>query len=328
MIGEVAGRLLVLARPRLLPAVLLLPALGWAWAHWDRALPAWRPDALLGLLGAWSLLHAGTLWLNAARDRDEGELLLGQAVPVPQEAVPMGILALAAAVGLAWWLDPTAGAWAALCAVLSVLYSHPRTAWKAHPLWGPAVNVVGYGLASPAAGHALVDLPPTPRAVAMAGVVMLGVLGATFSAQAFQEDEDRARGDRTLVALAGAPAAVLAARIAFGTAFAGILALAAWGWLPRVCLVALPAWIWVDRHLRSLLGRPQAGGAAGAVETGRRLAWSTLLVVGAAFGQYVADSARGGPVAGLATVSGHPTVDLRWLSHYQNRIYSRTQDPG
>jgi drug/metabolite transporter (DMT)-like permease len=38
-------------------------------------------------------------------------------------------------------LVPMAG-----CVALAELYSHPKTAWKAHPWLGPLVNVIGYGL--------------------------------------------------------------------------------------------------------------------------------------------------------------------------------------
>src|SRR5262249_44230701 len=91
-----------LARPRLLPFVLLLPLFGYGWAHWDHAVNMCRLADLLGVLAAWALLQTGTLWLNAALDRDQAPVLMGRAVAVPAAAVPAGYAALAFAVMLAF----------------------------------------------------------------------------------------------------------------------------------------------------------------------------------------------------------------------------------
>jgi hypothetical protein len=138
-----------------LPFVLALPLVGFGWAHWDRALLLSGVGGLPALLAAWAALHAGTLWLNAALDRDEGPVLLGRPVAVPGSAGWWGHAALVVLL-LAFVAGRPAG-WACLaCAVLAVLYPHPRTAWKGHPWLGPAVNLVGYGLLSPFAGWSLV----------------------------------------------------------------------------------------------------------------------------------------------------------------------------
>lgn len=284
----------------------LLPAMGWAWAHWERALPMTRPGALLGLLVAWALLHAGTLWLNAVRDRDRGEVLFGAPGLVPSGTAAWGMAALAGSVAVGAAVGPWPGALAAGCAALAVAYSAPRGAWKGHPVLGPLVNVLGYGLASPAAGFAVVGTPVTARAGVMAVVVMLGVLGSAFVAQAWQGDEDRSRGDRTLAARVGPAGTLQAARLAYGAAFALFAALCAVGWLPRPCLVSVAAAVWVDAGLRAAQRDVSHVGPSVAVETGRRLAWGALAVVGAAFAVYVSDSWAGGPVAGLATAGGHP----------------------
>ena len=57
-------------------------------------------SALALVLLAWVALHAGTLWLNAALDRDEGEVLWGRAVPVPANAALGGYAALVGTVVL------------------------------------------------------------------------------------------------------------------------------------------------------------------------------------------------------------------------------------
>lgn len=292
----------------------VLPLLGYGFAHWDRALMAWRPWTLLPLLAAWACLQAGTLWLNAARDRDEGEVLLGVSVPVPDGTATLGLLGLLLAVALAALADPLAGACALGCAVLSVLYSHPRTAWKGHPVLGPAVNALGYGVLSPLAGYAVVGTRPTWRAAAVLLLIVLAVIGWTFISQAFQGDEDRARGDRTLAATHGTLACLRVGRLCLGAASVGLVVLVVAGWLPGPVLVGLVGAWWTDRALA----------AAGAFRErlARRALWrgvATLgLVLAGATGSYVADALGDGPVAGLATRAGHPDDRLPRPPHEQN----------
>jgi hypothetical protein len=257
-------------------------------------------------LAAWALLHAGTLWLNAALDRDEGEVLLGRAVPVPVDIVPWGYAALVAAVGVAWSAAAAIGLACAGCAVLAVLYSHPRFAWKAHPLGGPVVNALGYGLLSPFAGFAAAGVAPDKRSVAVWILGAVGVLGAYFAAQAFQQAEDSARGYRTLVVTHGPVACLQAARVCVAVGLVGAVALAVAGWLPRVCLVCLPLHLWVDAHFRAWIARGDGGDESWARELARRLLWAGLLALAVTAGEYVSGALAGEPVAGLGTAAGHP----------------------
>lgn len=295
-----------LARPRLLPFVLLLPGVGYGWAHWDRAMTARGGGELLAVLASWTLLHAGTLWLNAWLDRDEGEVLLGEAVPPPDGTPVAARFALAACVLTAASANPVAGVCAALGWFLAEAYSHPTVALKGHALGGPAVNVVGYGVLSPLAGWSAAGVPLNARTVAFVGVVALGVLGAYFVAQVFQADEDRARGYRTLVARAGPRAAVDAARASWAAGAAVAATLAVVGWWPPALLLALPGLAWVDRWMRAWRDRPGGGTAADATEAARRLAWVALAVVLLAGVDYAVAIRAGGPVAGLATPAGRP----------------------
>ncbi|MEQ1502011.1 MAG: UbiA family prenyltransferase [Myxococcota bacterium] len=302
-----ARALIRLARLRLLPFVLMLVFLGFAWAHWDRALPLRGGARLPWILAGWAALHAGTLWLNAALDRDEGEVLFGRPVRPPPVTAAAGYVALAAAIPLAWWGDPVAGASCAICVALAIAYSHPRLAWKGHPLAGPVVNVVGYGLLSPLAGWSAVDVPPNPRTVVVWALCGFAILGTYVAAQAFQQAEDRSRGYRTLVATRGPRAVLTVARTSIAIALFGGLALAAIGWLPRLCLFGIAGWWLVDRHLAEWASRPDGGTEADA----RRF---TVLMLGAAtFGialaltQYTVDSLARRPVAGLGTAAGLPS---------------------
>lgn len=293
-----------LSRPRLMPYVLCLTAVGLAWAHWDRALHLRGADMWWWLAAAWWALHAGTLWLNAALDQDEGEVLYGKAVQPPPHVAAWGYVALIASVLLGMKAGAVAGGCAAVCAILAVLYSHPRTCWKGHPVGGPLVNGLGYGLLSPMAGWSLAQVSANPRTLMAWGLGMLGVLACYFMAQAFQQDEDAERGYRTLVVTHGADGALAAARICLGLAFAGGMLLAALGWFPRICLLSLPMWWWIDRWL--VRWSREGGSERHARIFAQRTLGAVLVVLLLVFGEYTRESLAGEPVAGLGTAAGHP----------------------
>src|SRR5262249_49176546 len=117
-----------------MPFVLLLPIVGFGWGHWDRALTLRGEAGLPWVLLAGLLLQAGTMWLNAALDRDSGEILMSRAIPVPKSTALWGYLALALAVGCAFVGHFISGCACATCAILAILYSHPATVWKGHPI--------------------------------------------------------------------------------------------------------------------------------------------------------------------------------------------------
>ena len=299
--------LLALARPRLLPFVLFLPLVGFGWAHWDRALPLedGEEERLLLVLLGWSALQTGTMWLNAALDQDKGDTR-PTALPVPPGIVPCGLVALLAGVGLCFAANPLAGLSSLICAGLSLLYSHPATVWKGHPVGGPVVNGIGYGLLSPLAGWAVVGVNPNIRSLLVWLAGGMGTLGCYFAAQAFQRQEDAARGYRTLVVTHGSQGALRAARICLGLGFLVGMALAAFGWLPRSCLVGVPLWLWLDRWLRRWSMQPAGGGERWARGLAVRLLVGAVVAIGVATADYIDDLFRGGPVAGLATVRGRP----------------------
>ena len=239
-------------------------------------------------------------------DRDEGEVLLGRAVPVPTVTVPCAYAGLVMAACLAFVGASIAG-WAALiCGILAILYSDPRTVWKGQPVLGPLVNFVGYGLLSPLAGWGVVGVDPDPRTIIVWLLSGLAVVGCYFAAQAFQREEDRVRGYRTLVVTHGPRATLVAARMCIGGACFGGAALAMAGWLPRLLLVATPLGWWVDRWLRRWSRQPGGGGERWA----HGLAWRLLLASGVcvalAYLAFELEVLAEVPVAGLGTAGGHP----------------------
>jgi 1,4-dihydroxy-2-naphthoate octaprenyltransferase len=305
--------LVTLARPKGMILIALLPVVGFTYAFWDHGctIPFFEalPSMLL-LWVLWAVPHAGTMWLNASLDRDEGEVLFGSAAPVPPgiERYAYATLVFAVAVGLATGIG--VGLCVLGCAILSVLYSHPRTAWKGHAWLGPLSNALGYGVLSPLGGFLHAGLPPTVRGAATLGVSVTFILASYLAAQAFQEREDRARGYRTLVALRGARATLDVLRALLVLSVILTLGLAAIGWYPRAVLVAAPLFFAADRVI--VRWRRQAGGGdeSWARKFFWRLALAGLLCLVAVSMHFAWTQATGRLLGGLGTAAGHPSEIL------------------
>ncbi|MCA9491755.1 MAG: UbiA family prenyltransferase [Myxococcales bacterium] len=290
-----------LARPSGMPLVLALPFTGYVYGHWEWGLDAKHPADILWLLAGWFLLSAGTLWLNATLDQDDGEVLMGPRTPLPPGLVWWAAGALLAAIGVTLPAGLVPTTLVGVCVGLSVAYSAPTTAWKAHPVLGPVVNVLGYGVLSPLAGWWVADVAPTPRAVATLVLLACWVAATYYGAQGFQAEEDRRRGYRTLVAVRGEPVTISVARALYGVSVGGLLGLAAIGWYPRALWLGLPLVIALDRHLASWAAHPERGATAARGMLRR----ATLLAVGLvaiAVLQHLWDIFHGGAPAGLGTV--------------------------
>lgn len=281
-----ALRLLLLARPKGLMLIALIPSVGYGFALWERgstiAAKYVLPDLLLLWL-VWALGHAGSLWLNAVLDEDEGGVLLGRSVPVPKITGPAGYVALAASLALAYPLGWLTFACTAVCAALAVAYSHPRVALKGQPVGGPLVNGFGYGSLSPIAGWAAAGGVVTWRAALTLAFIVSFILGVYFAAQAFQAEEDRRRGYRTLVVTHGPRWTLVTARMCVGLAAVGASLTAAVGAYPRLMLLTVPAWWWADRYLAAWSRAPDGGDAKMAGQWIARLSVGGLGVILAAY---------------------------------------------
>lgn len=302
-----ARDLIALARPRGLFLVALLPVLGYSWAYWDHGCEV--PDygavpRLLWLAVIWGVPHMGTMWLNAALDRDETATLYGQAARVPPGIERLAYVTLLFSLVAAFLTHVGLALCVLACAVLSVLYSHPRTAWKGHAFLGPFTNAIGYGVLSPLGGFLYADMPPTWRGAAVLATSVPWMLTAYFAAQAFQEEEDRSRGYRTLVALKGPVVTLRVTRICLWIALAMSTALAASGTVPRVCLIPLPFFFFLDRYLVRWSAQPNGGDAAWAGRFFARLAGVALLVLVAVCADYEIAMRSLALPGGLATPRG------------------------
>ena len=239
--------------PRLMPYLLHLRPLEWPimTAHfllgallaggWHLPLRA----SLLGWLVFVILMNGGTLAINSAFDQDEGDIGYLKAPPKPPErllAFSIVLLAASAALG---WLLPRPFFWINLtCIAMSILYSVPPVRLKARAGWDLLINCLGFGMLTPLAGWALTGRPFT------AGILAVSLAFASLFAtlypmtQIYQVDEDRQRGDRTLVIRLGIGSSLGLATGSMLLAHLGF----AWGALqlhraPWGMLVSLGAWL-------------------------------------------------------------------------------------
>jgi 4-hydroxybenzoate polyprenyltransferase len=280
----VAARALArLARPKGTVLLLVVPLLGYGFAHWDHAIDARRPLALLAVLVAWVLLSAGSLWLNAALDGDETNTLFGAHAPsAPRDLTVAGYVALIAAMAIAFAADERAGLACAGCATLAVLYSHPRTRWKGRPFLGPWVNGVGYGMLSWLAGWSIARVPMTVRTAAAMLLLTLFVVGMCFAAQAYQRDDDERRGYRTLVVTRGPEACLFVATMCARVAVLSVGVLAVVGVYPRLVLLGLPVFVLAERTMSRWRRAKGGGSPALAAEFVLRMLAGGVVLVGLA----------------------------------------------
>jgi 4-hydroxybenzoate polyprenyltransferase len=190
-----------------------------------------RP-ALAGL-AAWVIgLNGGTLAVNSAFDRDEGDVAyLRTPPPPPAHLFGFGIGLMLAGLAVAAILPRPYLAAYALCFLLSLLYSVPPVRLKAVAGADWFINMWGFGTLTPFAGWAATGTPLTRAG----GLVLLGFcpLFAAFYplTQIYQMDEDRARGDRTFALRLGIRRSLIAAVLCALAAFAlFVLAGDAAGW--------------------------------------------------------------------------------------------------
>lgn len=215
----------------------------------------------LALLSWVGCLNAGTLALNSAFDRDEGDIgYLDAPPPVPPRlaAVSLTLMAVGQAIALAL---PAGFAVAyAVCFAMSVAYSVPPLRLKAVAGADWAINIVGVGVLTPYAGWAASGMP-----VRAEGLGIFAAFGLLFGAlypltQIYQFAEDETRGDRTLARTLGiGPSLAIsltAAMLAFGAFWYGLEVAGstkkgrwALGFAGALWVVVLVPWLLVHRRL-------------------------------------------------------------------------------
>jgi lycopene elongase/hydratase (dihydrobisanhydrobacterioruberin-forming) len=197
-------------------------------------------------------LNGGTLALNSAFDRDEGDVAYLRQPPTPPRHLALFSILLMALGQIAALRLPRGYALAyAVCFVLSVLYSVPPFRFKAVAGGDWVINMWGFGTITPYAGWASTGRPVSP-----AGTLVLLAFCPLFAAlypltQLYQLDEDIRRGDRTLASALGPARSLDVALGAAALAFALFAAAAVrdgWripadGWRATLLGAAGAAWI-------------------------------------------------------------------------------------
>jgi lycopene elongase/hydratase (dihydrobisanhydrobacterioruberin-forming) len=206
--------------------------------------------ALVGILLWVVCLNGGTLALNSAFDRDEGDIAyLRQPPPPPRALAGFGFGLMLLGMTGAFLLPLEYRLAYGLCLGLSVLYSVPPFRLKAVPGADWLINMWGFGTLTPFAGWAATGLPlgPAGRLVLLAFCPLFAALYPLT--QLYQIEEDARRGDRTLVRWLGIERSLVVALAAAVLSFA-LFSIAAmrsswlgderWRWV--VLALAAAAW--------------------------------------------------------------------------------------
>jgi len=209
------------------------------------------------------LMNGGTLAINSAFDNDEGDVgYLRQPPKPPRHLFQVSAAMLVLALGLGFLL-PAPFAWSnAICVVMSWLYSVPPVRLKARAGWDLLINCLGFGLLTPMAGWGVTGLPFS-RPFLWVAVGFAFLFGALYPlTQIYQVEEDRARGDQTLVIRLGETVSLVLAVILALAAHACFLVAAPAKWL--FILPSLLAWLgillpWLATWRRMSQARHEAG---------------------------------------------------------------------
>jgi 4-hydroxybenzoate polyprenyltransferase len=189
--------------------------------------------ALLGLVLWVVCLNGGTLAINSAFDKDEGDIgYLRQPPPVPRHLFGFGMALLVAGGAGSLFLPAAYTAAYGVCFVMSVLYSVPPFRFKAVAGVDWLINMIGFGALTPFAGWAVTGRP-ADRPIVLVFAAFAPLFAALYPlTQLYQFEEDRRRGDRTLALMLGERVSLLLAIAATVSAFALFaLAGAGRGWL-------------------------------------------------------------------------------------------------
>ncbi len=173
-------------------------------------------------------LNGGTLALNSAFDRDEGDIAyLRRPPPPPTGLAVFSLTLMTMGLVLALQLPFRYVAAYGLCFILSVLYSMPPFRLKAVAGADWLINMWGFGTITPYAAWSATGIPLDP-----VGALVLLAFCPLFAAlypltQLYQLEDDARRGDRTLAVVLGPSRSLDVAIVAAAVAFV-LFATAAW----------------------------------------------------------------------------------------------------
>ena len=150
-------------------------------------------------------IYGGMTAFNSYYDRDQGPIGFMKTVrPAPRPVRDLALLIQLAAVLVLTALSLPAAGCALLLMTMGIAYSHPRWRWKGSLGLSLAAVGIGQGILAFLIGYLL---GPERRVALSAALPAVGAalvtLGLYPITQAYQVEEDRARGDRTLAVVLG-----------------------------------------------------------------------------------------------------------------------------
>lgn len=176
--------------------------------------------ALLGMVLWVVCLNAGTLAINSAFDRDEGDIAyLRNPPPPPRHLFAFGLMLMMFGLGAAAALPAPYGQAYALAAVMSLAYSVPPLRLKAVAGLDWFINMWGFGTLTVFAGWTSTGVPLDRVGLTVVLAFCPLFAGLYPLTQLYQLDEDRRRGDRTLATVLGAKNSLALSLLSVGIAF-------------------------------------------------------------------------------------------------------------
>ena len=191
-------------RPAEWPILTVHFLTGAALAVGVRAFPLLGSGFWIGVAAFVIGVNGGTLALNSAFDRDEGDIAYLRNPPLPPRWLGgFGLGLMVAAILVARALEHRFFLAVGACVALSLLYSVPPVRLKAVAGADWVINMAGFGFLTPYAGWLLTGAPWNGP-----GVLVLVAFALLFGSlypltQLYQIDEDTRRGDRTLAVRLG-----------------------------------------------------------------------------------------------------------------------------
>ncbi|MBI9045665.1 MAG: UbiA prenyltransferase family protein [Anaerolineaceae bacterium] len=159
----------------------------------------------------WSVLgNGGTLALNSAFDKDEGDIgYLDNPPEIPKHLVRFSLICMFLGIPISALINRTFFLAYLALVIMSILYSVPPIRLKARAGWDVLINSVGYGSLTIFAGWSAANAGFKPPILIVLICFFILFTGAYPLTQIYQIKEDKARGDNTFAVALGKRRALL-----------------------------------------------------------------------------------------------------------------------